>query len=560
MLYSRAELSLAKEGKMPENQAVRMWDEEADVIVVGFGGAGACAALQAAQNGAKVLVLDRFHGGGATSGSGGIIYAGGGTRFQKEAGYDDTTEEMYNYLKQEVGDVVSDETLRRFCEESPETVQWLEEAGVPFEASLAPYKTSYPTDQYYLYFSGNEKVSQYTAHAKPAPRGHRAKGPGISGQALFQALEHALRRQIGIRVRRQTDVQELVVDDDGRVIGVRGRALPRTGFARRLHALFSRFNIKGATYALPLARLFDAISTWIAKVHSKPYTARAKKGVILAAGGFIFNKEMVKENNPTFLDCLPLGTFGDDGAGIKLGRSVGGTTARMDRMSAWRFYVPPEALIRGVLVDGRGERICNEYLYGAKQGDCIIDHGGMAHLVFDADTYKEAVKQIPSQCAFFQWLTMVPSLLMLRKKAQTLSELARKIGVPVDALEKTMREYNESACEGQTDPMGKTARLCLPQIKPPFYAINNSIRSKVGIPTAALTLGGLRVNEETGQVLREDGSSIDGLYAAGRNAVGICSNGYFASGTSISDCIFAGRRAGRHAAATEAATAEPASA
>jgi glutamate dehydrogenase/leucine dehydrogenase len=65
------------------------WDQEADVVVVGFGGAGACAALEAKAQGARVLVLDRFHGGGATAISGGVFYAGGGTHIQREAGVDD---------------------------------------------------------------------------------------------------------------------------------------------------------------------------------------------------------------------------------------------------------------------------------------------------------------------------------------------------------------------------------------------------------------------------------------------------------------------------------------
>jgi 3-oxo-5alpha-steroid 4-dehydrogenase len=191
------------------------WDAEVDVIVVGFGGAGACAALEAAQNGASVLVLDRCHGGGATAASGAVVYAGGGTSYQKAVGYDDTPEEMYRYLKQEVGDVVSDETLRRFCEGSPEMIRWLEEMGVPFEASLCPFKTSYPTDKYYIYFSGNEMASPYKDQAKPAPRGHRAKGKGISGLALFHALEDAVRSR-GIQVRCHTRVEKLVLVPMGR--------------------------------------------------------------------------------------------------------------------------------------------------------------------------------------------------------------------------------------------------------------------------------------------------------------------------------------------------------
>ena len=118
---------------MAEKQKTRKWDAEAGIIVVGFGASGAAAALEAAQQGASVLVLDRFHGGGATAASGGIVYAGGGTPYQKAAGYEDTPEEMYRYLRQEVGDAVTDETLRIFCEQSPGMIAWLEQAGVPFE-------------------------------------------------------------------------------------------------------------------------------------------------------------------------------------------------------------------------------------------------------------------------------------------------------------------------------------------------------------------------------------------------------------------------------------------
>lgn len=68
---------------MTAKQETGPWDAEVDVVVVGFGGAGVCAALEAAQQGASVLVLDRCHGGGSTAASGGVIYAGGGTPYQK---------------------------------------------------------------------------------------------------------------------------------------------------------------------------------------------------------------------------------------------------------------------------------------------------------------------------------------------------------------------------------------------------------------------------------------------------------------------------------------------
>ena len=89
------------------------WDQQADVVVVGFGGAGASAALQARESGADVILVDRFGGGGTTRYSGGVIYAGA-TRFQREAGFDDTVEDMLAYLELEVGDAVRPQTLRRF--------------------------------------------------------------------------------------------------------------------------------------------------------------------------------------------------------------------------------------------------------------------------------------------------------------------------------------------------------------------------------------------------------------------------------------------------------------
>src|SRR5690554_6483912 len=128
------------------------WTDETDVVVVGFGGAGAVAAIEAVDKGADVIALDRFGGGGATAISGGVFYAGGGTSIQTEAGIEDDPDNMFRYLRAEVDGVVSDETLRRFCDESRANLAWLQERGVPFEASLCPVKTSYPTDDYFLYY------------------------------------------------------------------------------------------------------------------------------------------------------------------------------------------------------------------------------------------------------------------------------------------------------------------------------------------------------------------------------------------------------------------------
>ena len=120
------------------------WDESRDLVVVGFGGAGVATALQSLDNGLSVIALDKFAGGGATTINGAVVYAGGGTSVQKEADIADTADNMFNYLKQEAEDIVSDETLRDFCDTSPEMIDWLQDKGVKFGSTVWHKKTSYP--------------------------------------------------------------------------------------------------------------------------------------------------------------------------------------------------------------------------------------------------------------------------------------------------------------------------------------------------------------------------------------------------------------------------------
>ena len=136
-----------------ENPSVYHWSDEADLIVIGLGGAGVSAANEALDQNLSVIAIDKTAGGGATARSGGVFYAGGGTPIQKEANISDSPDNMYRYLKQEVGNVVKDETLRKFCDASPANTQWLMDNGVKFNSSYYQTKTSYPDAGYYLYHS-----------------------------------------------------------------------------------------------------------------------------------------------------------------------------------------------------------------------------------------------------------------------------------------------------------------------------------------------------------------------------------------------------------------------
>src|SRR5487761_790726 len=92
--HTRTRCSFAEGNAVPETRETGPFDG----VVVGFGAAGACAALEAAAAGRSVVVLDRFAGGGATALSGGVVYAGGGTPQQRAAGVSDTAEAMLAYL------------------------------------------------------------------------------------------------------------------------------------------------------------------------------------------------------------------------------------------------------------------------------------------------------------------------------------------------------------------------------------------------------------------------------------------------------------------------------
>ena len=114
------------------------WDEEVDVVVVGFGISGACAALEAARAGASVVLLERAAEYGGTSAmAGGHFYLGGGTAVQVATGVEDSAEEMFKYLMA-VSREPEEDKVRAFCEDSVEHFDWIESLGMQFERSLYP--------------------------------------------------------------------------------------------------------------------------------------------------------------------------------------------------------------------------------------------------------------------------------------------------------------------------------------------------------------------------------------------------------------------------------------
>lgn len=531
-----------------------IWDDDADLVIVGFGGAGASAALDGAERGLRVIAVDRFDGGGATAFSGGIYYAAD-TPIQKQAGVDDSVDEMFKYLSAE-GAPVGDDTLRRFCDDSPDNFAWVSR-HVPYASTLYAGKATYPPEGKFLYYSGNEKTPKFAGVAKPAARGHRAVGKQYTGHVFFAGLRKAA-LDAGVALIGHAPVRRLVVDRAGAVLGVEVRRIrpEKVDEHRKLYAKVNpHVPMKGkqAEVAIAACRAFEA-------QHGEAQLIRARGGVVLATGGFVYNLKLLGQHRPdlatAYAEILRLGSMGCDGSGMGLGASAGGYVDLMRNAFVGKTISPPEAYLHGVLVNRQGERFINEDAYVGLVGNAIADQpgSGSAYLVMDGATFWKAFWNAVTigRGMFYFW--GLPALLNVfmggTRRGRSLGALARKIGVDAAGLEATVRAYNGRIASKLADPLGKLPANIAPIAHGAYYALNMSTRNKFGI-TPVFTPGGLRVNEQSGQVLRRDGTSVTGLYAAGRTAIGLCSAGYM-SGMSLADLIFSGRRASADVAARTA--------
>jgi 3-oxo-5alpha-steroid 4-dehydrogenase len=476
-------------------------------------------------------------------------------------GETDSVQAMRDYLMHESGDIVKNETLLRFCEQSSGMIDWLMQHGVKFSGPVFKKKTSYPNINYFLYHSDNSLLPAYRGEHPPAARGHRAvisrgkSAVNLGGSIYWPMRDSALSR--GVRLERLTEARQLIVDEDGSVLGVKALHLPHDsqassdfrryqGRAERLLKTYPAF-LPGGKYVRRLCRKYFAKSAAIAGEFRVERYYRARKGVVLAGGGFIFNRKMVAEYCPKYLGGMPLGTRADDGSSIRLGQSAGGKTEYMHRATAWRFINPPYAWSQGMIVNQNGQRFVNESCYGATIGDAMVERNdGKAWLVLDGRLVKESWKQImPGKLLPFQSQLAALNMLFSKQRYKSLDDLCESLTFDPATFLVTLENYRLRSRGEIEDPFQKATEDCA-SLEWPLHVINISLKQKL-LPCPVLTMGGLAVNERTGEVINGAGEVIAGLYAAGRTAVGIPSNLYM-SGLSIADGIFAGRRAGRHAA------------
>lgn len=482
------------------------FDEVVDVIVAGLGVAGASAAVAARQEGVEVLALERTAGVGGTSAqSGGLVYLGGGTPLQEACGFEDSPENMAAFLRAALGPGADDERIAAYCEGSVEHFDWLVSAGVPFRAAFCDEPNRESADDAGLLFSGGEDSYPFDEIAVPVPRGHKPRWVDSAGGFLMECLGKAVDAS-GARVVADARAEALVVDggdggDGGAVVGVQ-------------------------------VRTDDGLRA-----------IRARGGVVLATGGFIHNDAMVAAHCPRAHVPDPawrIGTPNDDGRGIRMGTGAGAATTRLHAFECALPLGPPHRLARGILVNRHGERFINEDTYTGRIGShALNDHDGFVYMITDDVIHERNVIG-----------------LRIGYAATTAEELASDIGLPPDALAATVRAYNEAAARGEDPTFHKRAPFLQPIGVPPASGIGAvDLRVDHGAIYATFTLGGL-VTDTEGAALDGRGRRVPGLYAAGRTAASLAAH-HYASGISLGDGSFFGRRAGRHAAAvaTAAATA-----
>ena len=465
------------------------WDFTTDVAVVGFGAAGACAAIEAAGAGAKVMLFERSSGsGGASALSGGEIYIGGGTDAQIAAGFHDTIEDFTAYLKLAGGPCADEAKCELYGREALAHYQWLKDQGVPYRGNYLPGKVIEPTDDSTLIWSGSEAATPFRLTARPAPRGHVIQHMGWGGgRPLVDILERRA-RDLGTDI--QVDARAVALITDG-----------------------------------------DRVAGLVVRIDNQDRFVRANRGVVLATGDFVFNEAMRRKYCPdSFRVNSPIGDR-DDGIGIELGVSVGGDAIHMDQFFTTCPWTIPAEQAHGVFVNVAGQRFINEDCYHGRVSRCAIDQpGGKVYLLLDSAHF--------SQPLDLAGITIAGT-------GETWDEVEAELEMPAGTLSATMDVYNRHAREGRDPLFDKQVPILVPLDQSPFVALELNFETSY---FSFFTLGGLKTTT-SGDVLSRAGTPIPGLYAAGRCTSGLPAWGHgYSSGLSLADCTFFGRQAGRKAA------------
>jgi len=275
-------------------------------------------------------------------------------------------------------------------------------------------------------------------------------------------------------------------------------------------------------------------------LQGKEFLFWAKKGVILATGGFSANVQMRSRYNPLLNDIIPTTNQpGATGDGILMGMEIGAAVTGMEYIQLNPYCEPKTGRLQTILT-GAVEHL----IYVNNEGNRFVDEGERRDVIADAFLrQKNATAYLinDSQDEFVQkgitHFGKTPEELIKKGhviKGDTLEELANKIRVPFENLIRSIEKYNKSVELGYDSDFGRTL-LKYKIERPPFYACPR-------VPAVHYTMGGLKINTKA-QVLDGKGKPISGLFAAGEVVGGIHGANRL-GGNAITETIVFGRIAG----------------
>lgn len=473
---------------------------ETEIVVIAAGPSGLAAAAQAAENGARVVVLEKNStvGGAANMGMGPL---GIGTRQQKSMMVDISVERAFKMFMEYTHWRVDATLVKRYFENSANTITWLEEMGVQFAGA-------------YKYFPKSEQ----TWHIVAVNGGIGRNGGAIMNKAI---MEYA--REHGVEFYLETPAQRILTDGQGKVCAVIGRG------------------------------------------PDGEETEFRCKAVVVATGGAGDNPEMIKERTGYSYkeDMFNFAIPGLKGDGIRMACEAGAATTDMTVEMIYILphsdtgpdSVPAVLMQPNLMVNQLGKRFINEeeMQNNTFTGNAIaIQKGRVGYSIIDSTILKgykrnglDVINFVHDPDDVSDFDEVVEDYILQGNpdiiKADSIEELAEKLGIVPEALLDTVDEYNDM-CDRSDELFFKNKTYMKPVVKAPFYA--GCFR-----PSAYGTLGGIKINDRA-EVLDKEWLPVPGLYAAGTDTCTIYGDSYMflLPGNTMGYCLNTGRFAGESAA------------
>lgn len=486
----------AAQGVQAEEKAATVYPEQTDIVVVGYGFAGMNAALEAAEQGAHVVLLEKTEQRGGSLRIAGGTLSGAGTKIQAEQGIEDSPELFYEEIVSRNAEIGGEanylpDVAKYYCEHSGAAVDWLDELGCDMGDRIAGQPSLYqPMKVARVYSTG--KSASYLEKVGELVDAKIAEGK--------------------IEAFYNTTVDDLIQQEDGSITGVVFTG--DDGVQRQLKA--------GA--------------------------------VILCTGGYGHSEELLKQYN--FTNVLTTAPASNTGDGLRMAVKAGAAVKNMDYCSTYAggLYTSASGFVRSqnirvkdfpymIFVNAQGQRFCDELGnedgsdYDAitswwKKGDNIV------YIVFDEGMIEALrAENIPVINGDKDWSKFDKAVQDGESifVGDTLEEAAAAAGVDAAGLAATIERYNGFVASGKDEDFGRT-RLMKEFTGGKYYILRT-------MPYVMITSGGPVMNDRC-EVLREDGTAIPGLYQAGEIAGNAAVIGHTTlGGVSNTDCIVFGKRA-----------------